>query len=78
MSYEKVASQVTIDLMNKTDLQEVLDIERESFPSPWTEGMFARELGSTHSVCLAARINVEEKNVIVAYIIFWLVADEVH
>ena len=79
MSYEKDAPQVTIDLMNKTDLPEVLDIERESFPSPWTEGMFTRELNSTHSVCLAARINVEGKSVIVvAYIIFWLVADEVH
>jgi hypothetical protein len=40
MSYEKVASQVTIDLMNKTDLQEVLDIERESFKTTWTVGMF--------------------------------------
>ena len=61
MSYEKVSHQVTIDLMNKTDLPEILAIERESFPSPWTEGMFTRELESTHSVCLAARINVEEK-----------------
>ena len=60
MSYEEDTPQVTIDLMNKTDLPEVLDIERESFPSPWTEGMFTRELGSTHSVCLATRINVEE------------------
>jgi len=78
MSYEKVAPQVIIDLMNNTDLPDILDIERESFPSPWTEGMFTRELGSTHSVCLAARMNVEENSVIVAYIIFWLVADEVH
>jgi len=78
MSYKKVFSRVTIDLMNNTDLPEVLDIERESFPSPWTEGMFTRELSSTHSVCLDARVNVEEKSVIVAYIIFWLVADEVH
>ena len=78
MSCEKDAFKVTIDLMDKTDLSEVLDIERESFPSPWTEGMFSRELGSTHSMCLAARINVEENSVIVAYIIFWLVADEVH
>ena len=78
MSYEKVAPQVIIDLMNNTDLPEVLDIERESFPSPWTEGMFTRELNSTHSVCLAARVNIEEKIVIVAYIIFWLVANEVH
>jgi len=78
MSYEKVAPQIIIDLMNNTDLPEVLDIERESFPSPWTEGMFTRELNSTHSVCLAARVNIEEKIVIVAYIIFWLVANEVH
>ena len=78
MSYEKVAPQVIIDLMNNTDLPEVLDIERESFLSPWTEGMFTRELSSTHSVCLAARMNVEENSIIVAYIIFWLVADEVH
>jgi ribosomal-protein-alanine N-acetyltransferase len=79
MSCKKVFPLVTIDLMNKTDLPEVLDIERESFSSPWTEGMFTRELNSTHSVCLAARINVEGKSVIVvAYIIFWLVADEVH
>jgi len=78
MSCEKDAFKVTIDLMNKTDLPEILAIERESFPSPWTVGMFTRELGSTHSVCLAARVNDEEKNVIGAYIIFWLVADEVH
>ena len=78
MSCEKDTLKVTIDLMNKTDLPEVLDIERESFPSPWTEGMFTRELGSTHSVCLAARVDYENKSIVVAYIIFWLVVDEVH
>jgi len=46
MSCEKDALKVTIDLMNKTDLPEVLDIERESFPSPWTESMFTRELAA--------------------------------
>jgi len=74
----KNASKVTIDLMDKADLPEILAIEQESFPSPWTVGMFTRELNSSHSVCLAARINVEEKSVIVAYIIFWLIIDEVH
>jgi len=49
---KKVFPLVTIDLMNKTDLPEVLDIERESFSSPWTEGMFTRELNSTHSYVL--------------------------
>ena len=54
MSYEKVAPQVTIDLMKNTDLPEVLDIERESFPSPWTEGMFTREL-KQHSFRVSCR-----------------------
>ena len=40
--------------------------------------MFTRELKSTHSRCLCARINSEDKSIVVAYIIFWLVVDEVH
>jgi [ribosomal protein S18]-alanine N-acetyltransferase len=78
MSYKKVFSQVTIDLMDKTDLPEILAIEGESFPSPWTAGMFTREIDSAHARCLCARINSENKSVVGAYIIFWLVADEAH
>jgi ribosomal-protein-alanine N-acetyltransferase len=74
----KNTSKVTIDLMDRADLPDILAIERESFPSPWTVGMFTRELDSSHSVCLTARINIKGKSVIGAYIIFWLVADEVH
>ncbi|KQC07451.1 MAG: hypothetical protein APR62_00530 [Smithella sp. SDB] len=74
----KNTSEVTIDLMGRDDLPEILAIERESFPSPWTVGMFIKELESSHSVCLVARININGKSVIVAYIIFWLVADEAH
>ena len=44
MSDKRVSLQVTIDLMKKADLPEILAIERESFPTPWTEGMFAKEL----------------------------------
>lgn len=74
----KNTSEVTIDLMDKADLPQILAIERQSFPSPWTAGMFTRELESSHSVCLTARINIEGKSIVGAYIIFWLVADEVH
>jgi hypothetical protein len=74
----KNTSEVTIDLMDKADLPQILAIERQSFPLPWTAGMFTRELESSHSVCLTARLNVKGKSVIGAYIIFWLVADEVH
>jgi [ribosomal protein S18]-alanine N-acetyltransferase len=78
MSSKNDAPEVTVDLMRKEDLPEILAIERESFPSPWTEGMFAKEIDSAHSLCLCVRINFENKSVVGAYIIFWLVADEVH
>jgi len=78
MSSEKVFPQVTIDLMDKADLPEIMAIERESFASPWTAGMFAKEIDSAHSMCLCVRINSEDKSIVGAYIIFWLVADEAH
>ena len=74
----KKTSVVTINLMDKADLPEILAIERECFPSPWSVSMFTRELERSHSVCLTARINVKGKKTIGAYIIFWLVAGEVH
>lgn len=67
-----------VDLVKKEDIPEIMEIEQESFLSPWTEGMFAKELQSAHSMCLCVRINFENKSVLGAYIIFWLVADEVH
>ena len=78
MSSEKVFPRATIDLMVKADLPEIMAIERESFASPWTAGMFAKEIDSAHSMCLCVRINFGSKSVVAAYIIFWLVADEAH
>ena len=40
MSSENTQHQVSVDLMKKEDLHEILAIERLSFPTPWTEGMF--------------------------------------
>lgn len=42
-----------IRLMTENDLPAVLDIERQSFKTPWTEGMFLSELknpGSTYYI----------------------------
>ena len=64
--------------MKKEDLPEILAIERLSFPTPWTEGMFLDELRTEHAQCLVVKIETDGKAMIVAYIIFWLVADEVH
>ena len=40
--------------------------------------MFLDELRTAHAQCLVVKIEIEGKTLIAAYIIFWLVADEVH
>jgi ribosomal-protein-alanine N-acetyltransferase len=78
MSSENMKQQVSVDLMKKDDLPEILAIERASFPTPWTEGMFLDELRTIHAQCLVIKIEIAGKTVIAAYIIFWFVVDEVH
>jgi [ribosomal protein S18]-alanine N-acetyltransferase len=78
MSSENMKRQVSVDLMKKADLPEILAIEGASFPTPWTEGMFLDELRTTHSQCLVLKIEFQRKTFIAAYVIFWLVADEAH
>jgi ribosomal-protein-alanine N-acetyltransferase len=64
--------------MSSDDLPDVLSIEKESFPAPWTPGMFKRELECGHSRCLCLRINSPDRNIIAAYIIFWMISGEIH
>jgi [ribosomal protein S18]-alanine N-acetyltransferase len=78
MSDNKVPIPVIINAMKLDDLPAIMAIERVSFPTPWTEGMFERELESPHSHRLCARTNNEKGSVVAGYIIFWLVADEIH
>ena len=78
MSSKKADLQVTIDLMQKADLQEILAIEKESFTSPWTTGMFMDELENKLAQCLVIRINYAGNSVVGAYIVFRLIADEAH
>jgi ribosomal-protein-alanine N-acetyltransferase len=78
MSCEKDAPHVTLDLMRERDLPEILAIENESFPLPWTAAMFLKELNNANAQCLTARVNFGPKSVLGAYIIFWIIADEAH
>ena len=78
MFSENEAIAVTIDLMGNKDLPEILAIEKESFVSPWSAGMFADELRVSHSQCLVARLSPDKKSIIGGYLIFWIVADEAH
>jgi ribosomal-protein-alanine N-acetyltransferase len=47
---------VTIELrrLEMRDLDRIEEIERESYPTPWSRSMFAGELAKPSSVCLGA------------------------
>jgi ribosomal-protein-alanine N-acetyltransferase len=60
--------------MIRSDLKQVMQIENASFVSPWSRKSFESELKKDFGFSYTA---VEGKQVI-AYIIGWLIADEIH
>ena len=65
---------VTVREMTSGDLDEVLAIEKTSFPTPWTRAMFTEELFIP--LCHDLVAICEER--IIGYICFSIVIDEVH
>ena len=66
----------TIEKMTQGDLTRVATIESLSYDHPWARDTFEAELRHSWSHCDVMRRTTD--NVIVGYIIFWCVADEVH
>ncbi|MBI4178294.1 ribosomal protein S18-alanine N-acetyltransferase [bacterium] len=66
---------LTFSRMTVEDLPEVLRIEQESFPSPWSQAMFERDI--LHNPL--AHINTaREYDRIVGYYSLWKIVDEGH
>lgn len=65
--------------MGPDDLEQVMAIERASFNAPWSRQLFLTEFRnpavSTLLVALDAR---RSSRTIAGYIVFWVVADEMH
>jgi ribosomal-protein-alanine N-acetyltransferase len=70
--------QIEIGNLGAGDLEEIMAIERESFPGPWSEELFAQELMNPISMILVVRHTSGGRTTIVGYIVCWLVADELH
>lgn len=62
---------ITLDEMKEEDIAQIMEIERESFPSPWSETMFKNR---DRSVFLVARLR--EK--ILGYAVGLLMTDKLH
>ncbi len=72
----EIGGRVSIREMTEGDLDEVLGIERVTFPSPWSRALFEREL-----VTPFARSFVglwKETGRVAGYLCFWLVDQEGH
>lgn len=66
---------IKIEFMQVKDLDEVMQIERVSFPSPWSRQMFLIDLlDNSSAYYLVARYR--EK--LAGYTGFWLIGDEMH
>jgi len=48
------------------DLPAALQVERDSFPTPWSAAMFVLELGRKNSVCLAADVDGQLAGYVIA------------
>jgi ribosomal-protein-alanine N-acetyltransferase len=71
------AGPIEIRRMMRTDLDEVLAIEKISFPAPWSRFSFEQEFLFPHAHLLAAAESVFPDRVR-GYLCFWLVAEETH
>jgi len=63
-----------IEPMAEHHIDQIVEIEKVSFPTPWHKRIFELELGkprSLHSVCMT-----DDK--VVGYLISWMLYDEIH
>ncbi len=68
-------SGVIVRGMTESDLPWVMQIERASFPTPWTERMFAHQL-LLDDIAINLVLAVEGK--VVGYAVSWIAFDEIH
>ena len=65
---------VSIEPMAREDLDEILTIERLSFPSAWSRESYLRELRSRNSYYFVARL----AGAVIGHAGMWTVSDEAH
>jgi [ribosomal protein S18]-alanine N-acetyltransferase len=69
---------LTIGEYEEGDLVEILAIERDSYPTPWSPNLFRSEMTNSLSRMLVGRAVDDQGRAVAGYIVFWRVADEFH
>jgi len=73
-----VLDEIELGEYREGDILEILSIERESFPTPWSEAIFRNELASPLSSILIARTKQGQATCVAGYTVYWRVVDETH
>ncbi len=60
------------------DMREIIAIERDSFPSPWSENLFRGEMTNPISRMLVGKVDRLPGKPVAGYVVYWRVADEMH
>lgn len=68
-----------IRTMKLEDIPEVLEIDRRSFPSPWSERTYRLELtGNPSARFFVAEASAKSGPVVIGFLGYWLIVDEAH
>jgi [ribosomal protein S18]-alanine N-acetyltransferase len=75
---DRFSSFVMIEEMTVQDMEQIMAIEKVSFPTPWSENMFRKELKVSMSRNFVARIESEGGKELIGYMNYWIYAGESH
>ena len=75
---DRFSSFVMIEEMTVQDMEQIMAIEKVSFPTPWSENMFRKELKVSMSRNFVARIKSERGKELIGYMNYWIYAGESH
>jgi ribosomal-protein-alanine N-acetyltransferase len=64
--------------MKKEDVDQILAVEQASFSMPWSKNLFLSEFRSPNVSTLMVALADGPDRTVIGYIVFWLVADEMH
>lgn len=69
---------IRIGACREGDIGEMVAIEQDSFPCPWSEALFLHELKNPIARMLVARLDRSAGELVAGYVVYWRVADEMH
>ena len=71
-----IRHRIRIGECEEGDLEEMMAIERDAFPSPWSERIFRNERSNPIARILVGRLDSQPCKPVAGYVVYWRVADE--